>query len=34
MDYKENAKSSFNPPQKRFDEMSEKEIDEMLDKLI
>ena len=34
MTYSKNPKSSFNPPKKRFDEMSEKEIDEMLERLI
>lgn len=34
MDYSKNSKSSFTPPVKRFDEMTPKEIDEMLEKLI
>ena len=34
MTYSKNPKTSFNPPKKRFDEMSEKEIDEMLERLI
>jgi hypothetical protein len=34
MDYKNDSKSTFTPPQKRFDEMTDREIDEMLDKLI
>lgn len=34
MTYEKNPKSSLTPPKKRFDEMSEKEIDEMLEKLI
>lgn len=34
MSYSENPKSTFTPPKKRFDEMTEKEIDELLDKLI
>lgn len=34
MTYDKNSKSSFTPPQKRFDEMTEQEIDEMLERLI
>lgn len=34
MTYAKNPKSSFNPPKKRFDEMSEKEVDELLERLI
>ena len=34
MTYSNNPKTTFNPPKKRFDEMSEKEIDEMLERLI
>lgn len=34
MTYSKNPKSSLTPPKKRFDEMTEKEIDEMLEKLI
>ena len=34
MTYSKNPKTTFNPPKKRFDEMSEKEIDEMLERLI
>lgn len=34
MGYSKNSKTSFTPPQKRFDEMSPKEIDELLEKLI
>lgn len=34
MSYSKNSKSSFTPPMKRFDEMTPKEIDEMLEKLI
>lgn len=34
MTYAKNPKSSFNPPKKRFDEMSDKEVDELLERLI
>ena len=34
MSYSKNSKNSFTPPQKRFDEMTPKEIDELLEKLI
>ena len=34
MTYEKNTKSSLNPPKKRFDEMTPKEIDEMLERLI
>lgn len=34
MTYAKNPKTSFNPPKKRFDEMSDKEVDELLERLI
>ena len=34
MTYSKNPKNSFTPPQKSFDEMSEKEIDELIEKYI
>ena len=34
MTYSKNTQSKFNPPKKRIDEMTEKEINDMLDKLI
>ena len=34
MTYSKNSQTKFNSPKKRFDEMSPKEIDELLDKLI
>lgn len=34
MNYSKNSKSSFTPPKKRFDEMSDKEIDELLERRI
>lgn len=34
MGYENNSKASFTPPKKSFDQMSEKEIDELLDRLI
>ena len=34
MTYSKNPKDSFTPPQKSFDEMSEKEIDELIEKYI
>lgn len=34
MTYSKNPLSKFNPPIKRFDEMTQKEIDDMLDRLI
>ena len=34
MTYDKNPKSSFSPPQKRFDEMTDKEVDELLERLI
>ena len=34
MTYDKNSKTSFAPPQKRFDEMTPKEVDELLDRLI
>ena len=34
MTYEKNPKTTFTPPKKAFDEMTEKEIDEMLERLI
>ena len=34
MSYSENSKSTFTPPKKSLDEMTQKEIDELLDRLI
>lgn len=34
MTYADDSKTTFIPPKKRFDEMTEKEIDELLDRLI
>ncbi len=34
MSYSKNSKTSFTPPQKRFDEMTPQEIDDLLEKLI
>jgi len=34
MTYENNSKSTFVPPKKRFDEMTTKEIDDLLDRLI
>ena len=34
MSYNKNSKSSYTPPKKRFDEMTQKEIDELLERLI
>jgi len=34
MTYADGSKATFTPPKKRFDEMTEKEIDELLDRLI
>lgn len=34
MTYAKNPKASFTPPKKRFDEMTEKEVDELLERLI
>ena len=34
MTYTDGSKATFTPPKKRFDEMTEKEIDELLDRLI
>ena len=34
MGYSKNPKTSFTPPKKRLDEMTPKEVDEMLDRLI
>ena len=34
MIYADGSKATFTPPKKRFDEMTEKEIDELLDRLI
>lgn len=34
MSYSKNSKSSYTPPKKRFDEMTQKEIDELLERLI
>lgn len=34
MTYDKNNKSSFTPPSKRLDEMTDKEVDELLDRLI
>lgn len=34
MTYSKNSKSSFTPPKKRFDEMTDKEIDELLERRI
>lgn len=34
MDYSKNSKTSFTPPKKRFDEMTQKEIDDLLERLI
>ena len=34
MTYEKNTKTSFTPPKKRFDEMSEQEIDDLLERLI
>ena len=34
MTYADGSKVTFTPPKKRFDEMTEKEIDELLDRLI
>lgn len=34
MNYSKNSKSSFTPPKKRFDEMTDKEIDELLERRI
>ena len=34
MTYADGSKATFIPPKKRFDEMTEKEIDELLDRLI
>ena len=34
MSYNKNSKTSFTPPQKRFDEMTPEEIDDLLEKLI
>lgn len=34
MTYDKNSKTSFTPPKKRFDEMTPKEVDELLERLI
>lgn len=34
MTYAKNPKASFTPPKKRFDEMTDKEVDELLERLI
>lgn len=34
MNYNKNSKSSFTPPQKSFDEMTQQEVEEMLEKFI
>lgn len=34
MDYSKNSKTAFTPPKKRFDEMTQKEIDDLLERLI
>ena len=34
MTYDKNSKSSFAPPKKRFDEMTDEEIDDLLERLI
>lgn len=34
MNYEKNPKNTFTPPKKSFDEMTDKEIDEMLERLI